>query len=203
MVFNGNLGIYAMIKKITLYGLFAVLFLNYGCVKQASPGPKVKLQTSFGNIVIELNQKAAPITVKNFLGYVESGFYDGIIFHRVYSGFMIQTGQFNAQMQQKQAKAPIKNEFKISNTRGTVAMAKTPYNPDSATCQFFINLDDNSENLDHQNGGFTVFGKVVEGMDVVDKIAAVKVADIRLGNNIMEKVPVEPIVIISATVVSQ
>ncbi len=160
---------------------------------------KVKLQTSMGDIVIELNADKAPITVKNFLGYVESGFYNGTIFHRAIKGFMIQGGGLTADMNQKTAKAPIKNEFKISNTRGTVAMAKLGGNPDSATCQFFISVADNSANLDHQNGGFTVFGKVVEGMDVVDKIASVKTT-VRRG---MSDVPVEVVTINSASVISQ
>lgn len=158
---------------------------------------KVKLETTMGDIVIEMQSDAAPGTVKNFIEYVEDGFYNGIIFHRVIPGFMIQTGGFNSQMQQKQARGPIKNEFKISNTRGTVAMAKLGGNPDSATCQFFINVSDNSSNLDYQNGGFTVFGKVVEGMDVADKIVNVRTT-VRNG---MPNVPVEPVVINSASVV--
>ena len=102
-------------------------------------------------------------------------------------------------MQQKQARGPIKNEFKISNTRGTVAMAKLGGNPDSATCQFFINVADNGSNLDYQNGGFTVFGKVVEGMDVADKIAVVSTT-LRNG---MQNVPITPVVINSASVISE
>ncbi|MBN2588753.1 MAG: peptidylprolyl isomerase [Sedimentisphaerales bacterium] len=217
-----------MIRKISLIGLFIGALLICGCAKEepeASSAPstapsvdnvdneskpvvnedvsvgnkKVKLQTTMGDIVIEMQSQAAPDTVKNFIQYVESGFYDGIIFHRVIKGFMIQTGGFNAQMQQKQPNPPIKNEFKISNTRGTVAMAKLGGNPDSATCQFFISVADNSRNLDNQNGGFTVFGKVVEGMDVVDEIAAVQTT-VRNG---MRDVPAEMITITSASVVSQ
>ena len=159
----------------------------------------VKLETSMGNIVIELNDEAAPITVKNFLEYVESGFYNGIIFHRVIPNFMIQAGGFTVEMERKQPRAPIKNEFKLSNVRGTIAMAKSGGDPDSATCQFFISLTDNRRNLDNQNGGFTVFGKVVEGMDVVDAIASV-VTTTRMGYN---DVPVNPVVIKSARVVSE
>jgi len=159
----------------------------------------VKLETTMGDIVIEMNEKAAPGTVKNFLEYVESGFYDGVIFHRVMSDFMIQAGGFTAEMVKKQPRAPIKNEFKESNLRGTIAMAKLPGNPDSATCQFFINLGNNSRNLDNQNGGFTVFGKVTEGMDVVDAIALVNTTT-KMG---MEDVPVEPVVIKSAKLVSE
>jgi len=157
----------------------------------------VKLETTMGNIVIEMNEEAAPGAVENFLGYVESGFYDGTIFHRVMRGFMIQGGGFTAEMVRKQPGAPIKNEFKVSNDRGTIAMAKLGGDPDSATCQFFINLVDNSGNLDNQNGGFTVFGKVIEGMDVADKIALVQTT-IKMG---MQNVPVEPVVIKSAKLV--
>lgn len=215
-----------MISKLNLCGLLTLFMVFSGCVKKAPQtnneqkqvqqnnannlenavsveNKKVKLHTTMGDIVIEMQSQAAPNTVKNFLQYVDSGFYDGIIFHRVMSEFMIQTGGFTAQMQQKKPNAPIKNEFKISNTRGTVAMAKLPKDPDSATSQFFISVADNSYNLDNQNGGFTVFGKVVEGMDVVDKIASVNVRTVQVGNNIMENVPAEPIQIISASVVSQ
>lgn len=157
----------------------------------------VKLETTMGDIVIEMNEEAAPGTVKNFLGYVESGFYDGIIFHRVIPGFMIQGGGFTLEMVRKEPGSPIKNEFKVSNDRGTIAMAKLGGNPDSATCQFFINLVNNSGNLDNQNGGFTVFGKVTEGMDIVDKIASVQTTT-TMG---MQNVPVEPVVIKSAKLV--
>ncbi len=157
----------------------------------------VKLETTMGDIVIELNEQVAPVTVKNFLEYVGQGFYDGIIFHRVIPGFMIQGGGFTAEMGRKQPHAPIQNEFHLSNLRGTIAMAKLGGNPNSATCQFFISLGDNSRNLDTQNGGFTVFGKVVEGMDVVDAIALVKTTT-KMG---MDDVPAEPVVIKSARVV--
>jgi cyclophilin family peptidyl-prolyl cis-trans isomerase len=163
---------------------------------------KVKLQTSMGDIVIELNAEKAPITVKNFLGYVESGFYNGTIFHRVIKGFMIQGGGFTADLNQKPTKAPIKNEASngLKNDRGTIAMARTN-NPDSATCQFFINHVNNS-GLNYagiDKPGYAVFGKVIEGMDVVDKIASVDVT-VRRG---MENVPVETVTIISASVISQ
>jgi peptidyl-prolyl cis-trans isomerase A (cyclophilin A) len=159
----------------------------------------VKLETTMGDIVIEMNEEAAPGTVKNFIGYVESGFYDGVIFHRVIRGFMIQGGGFTAEMVRKEPGAPIKNEYKESNVRGTIAMAKLGGDPDSATCQFFINLSDNSSNLDNQNGGFTVFGKVTEGMDIVDKIASVQTTT-KMG---MRDVPAEPVVIKSAKVVTE
>jgi len=162
----------------------------------------VKLETSMGNIVIELNEQAAPVTVKNFLGYVEEGFYDGTIFHRVMPGFMIQGGGFTAEMVEKQTRASIINEADngLKNERGTIAMARTN-DPDSATCQFFINHRDNGplnyvENIEL---GYAVFGKVIEGMDVVDAIASV-VTTTRMGYN---DVPVKPIVIQSARVVSE
>ncbi len=163
---------------------------------------KVKLETSMGDIVIELNAEKAPITVKNFLNYVNSGFYSGTIFHRVMKGFMIQGGGFTEDMNQKQTNPPIKIESTngLSNDRGTIAMARTGI-PDSATCQFFINHVDNAF-LNYENSanpGYAVFGKVIEGMDVVDKIAAVKTT-VRRG---MEDVPVEPVVINSVEVISQ
>lgn len=192
-----------MIRNSWLCGLLTAVVLVCGCdeeIKKAKVERNmVKLKTSMGNIVIELNEQAAPVTVKNFLGYAEEGFYDGTIFHRVIPNFMIQAGGFTAEMERKQPHAPIKNEFKLSNVRGTIAMAKSGGDPDSATCQFFISLTDNSRNLDNQNGGFTVFGKVVDGMDVVDAIASVNTTT-RMGKN---NVPVEPVVIKSARVVSQ
>ncbi|MEW6378390.1 MAG: peptidylprolyl isomerase [bacterium] len=140
--------------------------------------PVVVVETSLGKIKIELFEKEAPLTVKNFLSYVQEKFYDGTIFHRVVPNFVIQGGGFTADMIQKPTKPPIKNEAgnKISNTAGTVAMARTPV-VDSATSQFFINLKDNKF-LDHQNEseqgyGYCVFGRVTEGMDVVAKIGNV------------------------------
>ncbi len=139
----------------------------------------VKLTTNFGDITLELNAEKAPITVANFLQYVESGYYDGVIFHRVIDGFMIQGGGFDTNMKQKATKAEIKNEADngLGNDKYTVAMARTSI-PDSASSQFFINVGDN-DFLNHttptsSGWGYCVFGKVVEGMDVVDKIRAVK-----------------------------
>jgi len=138
----------------------------------------VKLQTTLGDIVIELNEDKAPETVKNFLAYVRDGYYDGTIFHRVINNFMIQGGGFNNQMMQKSTQDPIKNEADngLANDRGTIAMARTP-DPDSATSQFFINHK-NNEFLNFtapsaQGWGYCVFGKVTDGMDVVDAIASV------------------------------
>ena len=135
----------------------------------------VEFKTSMGNIVLELDRARAPITVKNFLDYVNSGYYNGTIFHRVIDGFMIQGGGFDKTMTQKETKSPIRNEWKngLKNTTGTIAMARTS-NPDSASAQFFINVNDNAM-LDRPTSGgagYAVFGKVVAGMDVVDKIKA-------------------------------
>ena len=137
---------------------------------------KVKLTTSLGEIVIQLDSEKAPISVKNFLTYTKEGFYDGTIFHRVIPGFMAQGGGFTPDFQQKAVHEPIKNEADngLKNTRGTLAMARTP-DPDSATAQFFINYKDNAF-LDYTsptpNGwGYAVFGKVIEGMDVVEAMA--------------------------------
>lgn len=188
-----------MICKYWFSVLLMAVALMAGCGGKASEGPKmVKLETNMGDITIELNEEAAPVTVKNFLRYIDEGFYDGTILHRVIPRFMIQAGGFTADMVRKETHDPIVNEFKLSNLRGTVAMAKMEGNPDSGTSQFFINLADNSGNLDNQNGGFTVFAKVVEGMDVVDRIAAVK----RTRKGPYPNVPVEPVTIRSAKVVS-
>jgi len=162
----------------------------------------VKLQTTMGDIVIELNEEAAPVTVRNFLDYVEDGFFNGKIFHRVIPNFMIQGGGFTAEMTQDKTCDPIANEANngLKNERGTIAMARTS-NPDSATAQFFINHTDN-DFLNYAGGanpGYAVFGKTVEGMDVVDAIAAVETAT----RNGMDDVPVEPVVIKSATIVSE
>jgi cyclophilin family peptidyl-prolyl cis-trans isomerase len=161
----------------------------------------VKLETSMGDITIELNEKAAPVTVKNFLTYVEEGFFDGTIFHRVISNFMIQGGGFTQDMKQKKTHPPIVNEASngLKNNRGTIAMARTS-NPNSATSQFFINHK-NNDFLNYSgpaNPGYAVFGKVIGGMDVVDKIAAVKTG-VSSG---MKDVPVEPVTINSASIVN-
>jgi peptidyl-prolyl cis-trans isomerase A (cyclophilin A) len=138
---------------------------------------KVRLNTSMGDVVIELDTKNAPISTQNFIEYVKAGHYDGTIFHRVIENFMIQGGGFTADMQQKPTRPPIALESKngLKNTRGTVAMARTNV-PDSATSQFFINVTDNAF-LDQANSrdgtGYAVFGKVIDGMAVVDKIRAV------------------------------
>ena len=162
----------------------------------------VTLETSMGNIVLELDQKTAPVTTKNFIEYVQAGFYDGTIFHRVIPGFMIQGGGFTADLKRKNTRSPIVNEAwnGRSNARGTIAMARTN-DPNSATSQFFINHKDNSplDYADSAHPGYAVFGKVTQGMDVVDAIAAVKTAT----RNGMQDVPVEPVTIKSAKVVPQ
>jgi peptidyl-prolyl cis-trans isomerase B (cyclophilin B) len=162
----------------------------------------VKLTTNFGEIVLELDAEKAPVTVENFLNYVKKGFYDGLIFHRVINGFMIQGGGFDEKMKQKSTDAPIKNEADngLSNDKYTIAMARTSI-PDSATAQFFINVGDN-DFLNHtaptsSGWGYCVFGKVVEGMEVVDKIKAVKTTS-RAGH---QDVPAEAVVIQKAEVV--
>ncbi|MES2920751.1 MAG: peptidylprolyl isomerase [Verrucomicrobiota bacterium] len=162
---------------------------------------KVRLKTTKGDIVLELNAEKAPITVENFLGYVKKKHYDGTVFHRVINGFMIQGGGFKLDgkdLVEKETGKGILNEGKngLKNDRGTIAMARTN-DPNSATAQFFINVVDNAGLNFPSNGGYAVFGKVVEGMDVVDKIkTAVTRADAKLGGD----VPVEPITIQSATV---
>ena len=161
---------------------------------------KVKLTTSMGPIVIELDEAKAPITTKNFLKYVESGHYDGTVFHRVINGFMIQGGGFTKDLQQKPTQPPIKNESTngLKNDNYTVAMARTNVR-DSATSQFFINVKDNAflNYAGDSNPGYAVFGKVVEGKETVDKIKAVTTGNQRG----MGDVPTTPVVIEKAEVV--
>lgn len=158
--------------------LIAVALCSISVNSWASSLPKVKMETSMGDIIIELDQKRAPETVKNFLNYVNTGFYDGTVFHRIISNFMIQGGGFGTDYQRKATVAPILNEADngLSNQRGSIAMARTS-DPNSATSQFFINVVDNPNlNFRSKTGsgwGYAVFGKVVEGMDVVDKIRRV------------------------------
>jgi len=153
----------------------------------------VVFSTTLGDIKIELLPEQAPVSVENFLKYVDEGFFEGTIFHRVIPGFMIQGGGFTADMEQKQTHEPIKNEADngVLNSRGTLSMARTQV-VDSATTQFFINVADNAF-LDHgeRDFGYAVFARVVEGMDVVDKIVAVQTAD----HGGHQNVPVEPVVV--------
>ncbi|HEU4590253.1 MAG TPA: peptidylprolyl isomerase [Steroidobacteraceae bacterium] len=155
-------------------------------------------ETTLGNFEVELFDKEAPISAQNFQEYVDEGFFDGVLFHRVIPGFMIQGGGFEPGMKQKKTKAPIKNEATngLKNKRGTLAMARTNV-VDSATAQFFINLVDN-DFLDHAgpaNYGYAVFGKVTTGMDVVDQIAKVATTN-RAGH---QNVPATDVVITRAT----
>jgi len=182
--------------------IFLMLTLAAALASPAgAANPRVKLETTKGTIVIELDQAKAPITVGNFLEYVKSGFYDGTVFHRVIPSFMIQGGGFTPNMEQKATRAAIVNESAngLVNKRGTLAMARTP-DPNSATAQFFINLKDNSF-LDKANSqdrvGYCVFGKVVEGMAVVDAIAAVKTGTV----GAYQDVPLQAVVIKKASVV--
>ena len=166
------------------------------------PKPRIAFETNLGRFVVELFPEAAPRTVENVLQYVEDGFYDGTVFHRVIPGFMIQGGGFTEDLAKKSTRSPVPNEADngLANARGTVAMARTG-DPHSATAQFFVNLVDNAY-LDHRSKddrgwGYTVFGRVVEGMEVVDGIAGVPTAT-RSG---MQNVPKDAVVIESARVV--
>ncbi|AGP46372.1 Peptidyl-prolyl cis-trans isomerase A [Serratia plymuthica] len=158
----------------------------------------VMLTTSAGNIELALDSQKAPVSAKNFVDYVNSGYYNNTIFHRVIPGFMVQGGGFTADMQQKTTNAPIKNEADngLRNLRGTISMARTA-DKDSATSQFFLNVADNAF-LDHgqRDFGYAVFGKVVKGMDVVDKISQAPTGNVGPYQN----VPSKPIVILSAKV---
>lgn len=161
-----------MLSAVVLTCLMAAV--SFAEVKK---NPVVRMETTLGSINIELFEKEAPISVKNFLDYTKSGFYSGTIFHRVINGFMIQGGGFSTEFKQKKTNSPIKNEAAngLKNNRGTIAMARTGA-PDSATAQFFINVK-NNDNLNRPNPdgfGYAVFGKVISGMDVVDKIKSVK-----------------------------
>ena len=173
-----------------------------GCTAKGNAPMKVKLTTTMGDIVIQLDREKAPVSVDNFVKYVESGHYDGTIFHRVIDGFMIQGGGFTKDMRQKPTQAAIKNEARngLKNENYTVAMARTGVR-DSATSQFFINVKDNDflnySGESPQGWGYAVFGKVVEGKEVVDKIK--KVPTSNAGGH--QNVPTEPVVITKAACV--
>jgi cyclophilin family peptidyl-prolyl cis-trans isomerase len=155
----------------------------------------IRFETTLGNFTVELYDDKAPVSAENFLKYVDEGFFDGTVFHRIVPGFVIQGGGFTEDMTQKKNHPPIKNEADngVKNTRGTLSMARTN-DINSATSQFFVNLKDN-DFLDHTRGnfGYAVFGKVTEGMDVIDKIAAVKTGR-RRG---FEDVPLDPVIMAS------
>jgi len=180
-----------MLKKIALV-TGAVLF---AANLMAAPAPHVLLETTNGQIEIELDPVKAPISTKNFLAYVDKGFYNNTIFHRVIPGFMVQGGGFTTSMQQKPTDAPIKNEASngLHNVRGTLSMARTS-DPDSATSQFFINVKDNDFLDPGRDAGYAVFAKVVKGMDVVDIIVNSQTTT-KQG---MQNVPIDPVLIKSA-----
>jgi cyclophilin family peptidyl-prolyl cis-trans isomerase len=155
----------------------------------------IRFETTLGNFTVEFYEKEAPVTVANFLRYVDDGFFDGTIFHRIVPGFVIQGGGFTGEMDQKRTQPPIKNEADngLKNARGSLSMARTN-DVNSATSQFFVNLKDN-DFLDHKRGnfGYAVFARVTEGMDVIDKIAAVETGR-RHGH---DDVPLEPVIMTS------
>jgi peptidyl-prolyl cis-trans isomerase A (cyclophilin A) len=165
--------------------------------------PVVIIKTNMGDMTVELFEKEAPVSVENFLQYVDDGHYSGTIFHRVIPGFMIQGGGFDADMKQKSTRAPIKNEAdnRVPNKRGTLAMARTSV-VDSATSQFFINVKDNAflnhTSPDPRGYGYAVFGRVTEGMDIADKIVAVPRGS-KGGHEDVPKEPVEILEIVRVT----
>lgn len=190
----------------SLFRLLSATLLAIGLYSQslcAQGNPSAILHTSMGDIQIELFAEKAPVSVENFISYAKSGAYDGTIFHRVISHFMIQGGGFTPEMEKKATKEPIKNEAGngLSNTRGTVAMARTN-DPHSATTQFFINTQDNL-NLNYTGGtnsrtwGYAVFGRVTSGIEVVDEIRFVETANVKGYND----VPTTPIVITSVEII--
>lgn len=186
-------------KRIIASLLMIIVGLN-AAPAMAANAPKVKLKTNYGDLVLQLNPDAAPKTVDNFVQYVEDGFYDGTIFHRVIGDFMIQGGGFTEQMSKKETRAPIRNEADngLKNVRGSIAMARTG-DPHSATAQFFINVVDNDFlNFSAPNSrgwGYAVFGKVVEGMETVDKIRAVATGN----RGMFRDVPLKPVIIEKAS----
>ncbi len=186
-----------MIRAL-LAGLLMGAFVAFSAGTASAANVKVLMKTSKGDITLELYPDKAPVTVKNFLSYVDEKFYDGLIFHRVIKDFMIQGGGYNAEFAQRPAKPPIKNEAGngLKNDRGTIAMARTG-EVNSATCQFFINHI-NNDGLNHKDDspsgfGYCVFGKVIQGMDVVDAIANSPTGTLHG----MENVPRQTITIIS------
>ena len=186
----------------SLWAIAVSGMLLAGVAGAEGKNPMILMSTSMGDIKIELYEDKAPVTVKNFLSYVNDKFYDGTIFHRVIPNFMIQGGGFDKDMKEKTTKAPIKNEAGngLKNDTGTLAMARTNV-VDSATAQFFVNVKDNAF-LNHRDEsaagfGYAVFGKVVDGMDVVHKIEQVQTGK----KGMYSDVPVEPVVIKSVTVV--
>jgi cyclophilin family peptidyl-prolyl cis-trans isomerase len=171
--------IFILILIVLIIGSFLAIKLTGNTMKEVSDSNKVKLETSMGDIVIELYPDKAPITVANFKTYVKEGFYDNTIFHRIISGFMVQGGGMDANGNEKQTHSPIKLESqnKLSNKKGTIVMARTNV-PDSATAQFFINVADNSFlDYGYRDEGYAVFGKVIKGYDIVEKMSKVKTSN--------------------------
>jgi len=187
-----------MMNALTRFTLICALFiLPFTQVNADEQHPRVRITTTLGDIVLELNREKAPKSVENFLDYVREGFYDGTIFHRVIDDFMVQGGGFTLDLQKKSTRASIKNEADngLKNLKGTVAMARTNA-PHSATAQFFINVSDNNGFLNHTSAtprgwGYAVFGKVVEGMDVIDKIRKTPTGS---GGQFRSDVPRTPVV---------
>ena len=195
-----NLTLVSGLRRSLLLAATA-LFAVTAAQAQGAAAPRVKLTTSAGDIVLELQAAKAPKSVENFLAYVKKGHYNGTIFHRVIPGFMIQGGGFDKAMAQKPTEKPIENEATngLKNDKYTVAMARTPH-PHSASAQFLINVNDNAF-LNHsaptqQGWGYAVFGRVVEGQDVVDKIAGVPTGNQGMHQN----VPLTPVIINAASV---
>ena len=190
------------LRILVLVGICTAMTLGASAAA-AQDNPMVVMETNFGSVTIELFEKEAPISVENFLQYVNDGFYEGLIFHRIIKGFMIQGGGFLEDMTQKRGRPPITNEATngLSNERGTIAMARTNV-VDSATSQFFLNtMDNGSRGLDHRSTeapeyGYAVFGRITAGMDVVDKIEDVQTET----KGPFADVPVEPVIIQSITV---
>ena len=183
-----------MIRKLAILVLLSTL-----AATAWAQNPRVAVKTSAGSFILELDSKAAPKTVANFLQYAKDGFYDGTIFHRVIDGFMIQGGGFDRDMRQKSTRPPIENETAsalragLRNDLGTIAMARTS-NPHSATAQFFINVKNND--FLNQGDGYTAFGRVVQGMEVVQRIAKAPTTT----SGMHRDVPATPIVIESVSV---
>jgi peptidyl-prolyl cis-trans isomerase A (cyclophilin A) len=178
--------------------LVATFVLSVISPVMADDGPIVVLKTSMGDIEIQLDPVHAPISTANFLSYVKKGFYDGTIFHRIMAGFMVQGGGMGLDMKEKPTDPPIKNEATngLKNLKGTISMARTD-DPDSATSQFFLNLVDNSFlDPNPQSAGYAVFGKIIKGLPVLEKMGAVETGD----KGPYQNVPLTPVVLISATV---
>ena len=193
---NGTRGLPRFLVVAALATIVGVATMSADCATAKGDDPVVVLETTKGNITIELYAEKAPKTVENFLWYVDNEFYDGLIFHRVMPNFMIQGGGFTKDLVKKDARDPIKNEANngLKNDRGTIAMARIP-DPHSATCQFYINLKNNNPlnfRDDTPRGyGYAVFGAVIDGIDVIDEIATVKTVK----KEGMDNVPATPVII--------